>query len=438
MEENMNDSTAELYEITYEYGNWSGEMARCPSSELPFSHIYLPMLYFFIFFTGVSGNVFVVWVMRSKRKSRLVDTFIINLALADLVFVLTLPLWALTAAQHHHWAFGKALCKLSSYIISVNRFSNIFFLTGMSADRYLAVVRMLDSRYLRSSRCIRMTCGFVWVSSFILAVPSLVFRNTANLDKSTICYEDEESTLFQVLSLATLLLTFVLPMLIILYCYGSILVQLQRRSGVGSIHTKARCCHSVKMVFSIILAFVISWLPFNMFKSFLIVSQLWEMELSCEVQGFLARGLILSSCLAFFNSCANPAIYLLLDQHFRSRARMLCHGCVREPHGHVLSPSSFSDSTSWLSFPRSRSRAVRDTHTFTALQCFSSLLDPLEGIIKKTKTEVQGVAFSPRRLRDPTRTRCLTRLSHASLRTAETSSRAFALQGILKASDTSV
>ncbi|KPP58538.1 putative G-protein coupled receptor 25 [Scleropages formosus] len=377
MEERVNDSTTNVYDYGYAMDENMSEtdlrdVLRCPSTNLPFSHIYLPMLYFFMFFIGVSGNIFVIWVMCTKRKSsRLVDTFVINLALADLVFVLTLPLWAVSAAQKHNWAFGEGMCKLSSYIIAVNRFSNIFFLTCMGIDRYLAVVRMLDSRYLRRSQCIQITCGVVWVSSFTLATPSLVFRKTTQVGEATFCLEDEESILFQVLSLVTLFLTFVLPISIILFCYGSILIQLQHHNGVGGARTEDRRRHSVKMVFTIIVAFVVSWLPFNFFKSVLITSQLQEMELSCRVAAFLARGLILSSSLAFLNSCANPVIYMLLDHHFKHSARILCYGCMSEQQGHVLSfpsPSSFSDSISWLTFPRSRSRSVsKSSHLGTTV-----------------------------------------------------------------------
>lgn len=104
----------------------------CIVSHLRGSHIFLPILYYLIFFIGILGNLFVIIVVGSKGRKggRLVDTFVVNLAMADLVFVLTLPLWAISTSQGGVWDFGYGgdlLCKLSSYIIAVNRFSNIFF-----------------------------------------------------------------------------------------------------------------------------------------------------------------------------------------------------------------------------------------------------------------------------------------------------------------------
>ncbi|XP_036388225.1 probable G-protein coupled receptor 25 [Megalops cyprinoides] len=332
------------------YGDLLDLVEECLSTYLPYSDIYLPSLYFLIFFAGVLGNLFVIVVICGKRKGgRLVDTFVVNLALADLVFVCTLPLWAVSASRGHRWDFGDALCKLSSYIIAVNRFSNIFFLTCMSVDRYLAVVRMLDSRFLRSSRCVRLTCGAVWVLSFALGTPSLVFRGAVSQGgNDTLCLEDSVDPIFQSLSLASLFLAFIIPVLVIVFCYGSILAQLRRPSGLANPRGEVRRRHSLKIVFTIIAAFVVSWLPFNIFKTILTGSRLRGVGLSCGEESLLARGLILSSCLAFFNSCANPAIYLFLDHHFRHRAYAVCLGCVgrRGPLRARVASTSFSFGTS--------------------------------------------------------------------------------------------
>ncbi|XP_041815466.1 probable G-protein coupled receptor 25 [Chelmon rostratus] len=309
----------------------------CPRSHLHGSNIFLPILYYIIFFTGFFGNLFVISVVgiNGRRGGRLVDTFVVNLALADLVFVLTLPLWAISASQNGYWDFGRTgdlLCKLSSYIIAVNRFSNIFFLTCMSVDRYLAVVKLMDSRYLRSSRCIRATCAAVWLSSLVLGIPSLLYRRVELFGDGLSCVEDNNSSFFLGLSMTMALLTFVLPVLIIVLCYGTIILHLNKHCvAAANPRAEARRRHSLKMVLSIIVAFVVSWLPFNIFKVIVIGSQLLNVDLSCEAQSWQRNGLIISCCLAFLNSCVNPAIYFFLDHHFRRRAEILYKTCMGKP-----------------------------------------------------------------------------------------------------------
>ncbi|KAM6980775.1 putative G-protein coupled receptor 25 [Aplochiton taeniatus] len=330
-------------------------VSECSSSNLPFSHIYLPIFYFLMFFTGFLGNLFVIVVVgrRGKRRGRLVDTFVVNLALADLVFVLTLPLWAISANQLGHWNFGNLLCKISSYIIAVNRFSNVFFLTCMSIDRYLAVVRLMDSRFLRSSQCVRLTCAVVWLISLALGAPALVHRNVQMHNNEPICLDDEQSSILLGLSLTTVFLTFILPVLIILICYCSILTRLQKHGvSASNPRTEARRRHSFKMVFTIIMAFVVSWLPFNVFKIILISYPLSKADLSCYHQTILSHGLILSCCLAFLNSCVNPCIYYFLDHHFRHQAENLWLSCIDKNRGHPSynSSTSFSNNSTLESF----------------------------------------------------------------------------------------
>lgn len=321
----------------YYYNIYNNNTEDCSSSYLPGSNIFLPLLYCTIFITGFVGNLFVISVtgINGSRGGRLVDTFVVNLALADLIFVLSLPLWAISAIQNGNWNFGPAgdlLCKLSSYIIAVNRFSNIFFLTCMSVDRYLAVVKPMDSRYLRSSRCIRATCGAVWLISLVLGIPSLVYRRVEEIEDGldgSFCVEENNSSFFLGLSLTMALLTFIFPLLIIVLCYGTIIIHLNKHCVVaGNPRTEARRRHSLKMVLSIIVVFVVSWLPFNIFKFMIIVSKLSNVELSCNVASWVREGLRISCALAFLNSCVNPAIYFFLDNHFRRRAVLLFKTCT--------------------------------------------------------------------------------------------------------------
>ncbi|XP_073681596.1 probable G-protein coupled receptor 25 [Garra rufa] len=341
--------SAHVFPLNYtdEYDYYTLHDTTVDRAFLPMSNIYIPVLYIIMFLTGFSGNLFVIVVIgkRRKKNKRLVDIFVMNLALADLVFVFTLPLWA-ASAYYEEWPFGEASCKISSFIIAVNRFSNIFFLTCMSVDRYLAVVRLMDSQFLRSSNCAQITCAVVWIISFFLGIPSLVYRQ---LIDDTVCSEDSKSPFVQGMNLLTIFLTFLLPVLILCLCYGSILVNLRRHcQTAANSRAEARRRHSVKIVFAIIAAFLISWLPFNLFKSIQVIGLIRTGDLSDETRVTVLKGLTLSCCLAFLNSCINPAIYFFLDQHFRRRALILCFSCVGQGdvnHSYISS-NSLSNGTS--------------------------------------------------------------------------------------------
>lgn len=298
----------------------------CPDPGLPGASVILPLVYALIFLVGVVGNVLVVAVVGGGRRP--VDTFVVNLALADLVFVFTLPLWAASAASGDRWGFGNLLCKLSSFVIAVNRFSNISFLTCMSVDRYLVVVRLLDSRYLGRDRCVRAACAAIWAVSLALGTPYLVYRRVELVGGEPSCVEDSGSRFFLGLGLLLVLLTFVVPAATISVCYGSIIARLSRHRGPRG---GARLRHSVKMVASVVVAFLASWLPYNVFKVLETAERLTGEGGGCGGAAWRAGGLRVSCCLAFANSCANPAIYFWLDRHFRRRAEVVLRACAGGP-----------------------------------------------------------------------------------------------------------
>ncbi|NWX22233.1 GPR25 protein, partial [Aegotheles bennettii] len=126
--------------------------------EVFFTTIFIPILYSFIFLLGLTGNLFVIVLLAKKGGGkRVVDTFVLNLAVADVIFVCTLPLWVAAGARGNRWPLGEGLCKVSSYAIAVNRCSSILFLTALSVERYLVIRKVLDTKMTGSQGHVRVT-----------------------------------------------------------------------------------------------------------------------------------------------------------------------------------------------------------------------------------------------------------------------------------------
>ncbi|NXE54101.1 GPR25 protein, partial [Casuarius casuarius] len=145
----------------YDYPAWANATEteeRFSRWELSYTTIFIPILYSFIFLLGFVGNLFVIVLMAKKRgNKRMVDTFVLNLAVADMIFVCTLPFWVVAGACGNRWQLGEGLCKLSSYAITVNRCSSILFLTALSVERYLVIKKVLDTKTTGSKKHIFVT-----------------------------------------------------------------------------------------------------------------------------------------------------------------------------------------------------------------------------------------------------------------------------------------
>ncbi|CAJ1068004.1 apelin receptor A [Xyrichtys novacula] len=318
------ETTTGEYVDNYEY--YDDNETACDFSEWEPSYSLIPVLYMLIFILGLSGNgvvIFTVW--RSKSKRRAADVYIGNLALADLTFVVTLPLWAVYTALGYHWPFGVALCKISSYVVLVN-----------------------ISR-LRSRGTMLASLGAIWFLSGLLAVPTLLFRTTVNdqnsnrttcaMDFSLVTMNQRHEYLWIVgLSLSSSALGFLLPFLAmtIFYCFIGCTVTRHFNNLRKEDQKKKRL---LKIITTLVVVFAICWTPFHVLKSMDALSYLNLAPSSCGFLRFLLLAHPYATCLAYVNSCLNPFLYAFFDLRFRSQCLCLLN-LKKAMHGQMSSMSS--------------------------------------------------------------------------------------------------
>uniref|UniRef100_G1NNE2 G-protein coupled receptor 15 n=1 Tax=Meleagris gallopavo TaxID=9103 RepID=G1NNE2_MELGA len=251
--------------VTFNYDDYYYEDS-CQYEQLQHMTAFLPILYAAVFLVGILGNsILIIALVFKRRVQRLIDIFIINLAASDFIFLITLPFWVDKEASDGIWRVGSFLCKASSYIISVNMYCSILLLTCMSADRYLAIMYPSIARRVRTRSYSSGLCLCVWLLSCCLGMPTLLSRELNERYGKMYCTDKDVTKSKQITSLMILILAFFFPLLSILTFYCSITKRLcvhYQRSGK---HDK-KLRKSIKIVFIVVAAFVISWVPFNLFK----------------------------------------------------------------------------------------------------------------------------------------------------------------------------
>lgn len=98
-----------------------GEGDICDLNEgMRFEAMFIPVLYSVAFVVGVLGNGLLLGVLlRSRKTWSVADTFILHLGVADVLLLVTLPLWAAQARQASGWNFGTTLCKITGAVFTV-------------------------------------------------------------------------------------------------------------------------------------------------------------------------------------------------------------------------------------------------------------------------------------------------------------------------------
>lgn len=106
------------YNYDYNEGtNCCGEVCDQHTS-MHFEALFIPILYSIAFVLGLMGNGLVMVVLCQKRRTwSVTDVFVLHLSVADMLLLLTMPLWAVDAVSG--WSFGTGFCKLSGALFKV-------------------------------------------------------------------------------------------------------------------------------------------------------------------------------------------------------------------------------------------------------------------------------------------------------------------------------
>lgn len=300
------------------------------------AHIYF---YSFICGCGLLGNALVIitYVFYKKTKT-MTDVYLFNVSVADLLFVVALPFIAYN--EQHGWPMGAAACKGLRAAYSVNLYSCMLLLACISFDRYVAIVqarRYFGAEPVRIRRCGCLVCAVVWGAAAALSVPTLAFVDLVQEEDLrlgdeegagtvTTCQlvfqEDNEAKLMKVL-VPSLQITFgfLLPLLVMIVCYCSVLRVLLRAQSSG--RHKA-----IRVVLAVVVVFILCHLPYNVVLTHHTLS-LFKQR-SCEAEQAMLLARTVSRGVAYLHCCLNPVLYAFVGVKFRGHFRQIVVdlGCV--------------------------------------------------------------------------------------------------------------
>lgn len=213
------------------------------------------VILFIVFFASISSNLIVIYHGLTKKTLRTVmNCFILNLAVADVTFALTIPFVAIIRATKK-WIFGEFLCKAVTCMDLMCSTILIWSLTVIGIDRYRCIV-LAPMRPQCKKYQVLIIIAIVWIVPLFLFIPLVmnfqVFDgsltpNGTSSEEYTVCSmvfqrRETEDHVPPAYGIVIILFNSVVPMAILSYTYFKIFKKLKETPSSRNLR-----CYSSKM-----------------------------------------------------------------------------------------------------------------------------------------------------------------------------------------------
>ncbi|XP_076621303.1 allatostatin A receptor 1 [Colletes latitarsis] len=296
--------------------------------------VVVPIFFGMIGILGFVGNCLVVTVVAANPGMRsTTNILIINLAVADLLFVIFCIPFTATDFVLPFWPFGNIWCKIVQYLIIVTAYASVYTLVLMSLDRYLAVVHPVTSRSWRTENHAILAICIAWAMIFTISTPALIVHGEdmdgTSSENLTACriLPQYDWPFFQI---SFFLMSYLLPLMLICFFYICMLVRLWRAARVSAESRRGRR-RVTRLVLVVVGVFAFCWCPIQVI---LVTKSLTVYPLTTAT--IMVQ--IASHILAYTNSCVNPILYAFLSDSFRKAFRKIIYCKPRPDQNRQLGP----------------------------------------------------------------------------------------------------
>ncbi|XP_023275616.1 chemokine-like receptor 1 isoform X1 [Seriola lalandi dorsalis] len=298
------------------------------------------VIYSVIFLVGTMGNGLVIYVTGCRMKKTVNSIWFLNLALADFLFTAFLLFMIISVSQDYQWHFGHFMCKLNNFVGVVNMFASVFLLMAISLDRCLSIWVVVWAQNKRTTRKAQIITAVIWVAAVVCSIPYATFRGLRKANGKTYCTSISESPKL-ILTTFRFVMGFFIPFLVICISYVAIGIRARRLN-------RTRTRRSRRIIFSIVLAFFICWLPFHVVHFIEL-----KMQTNPKLIDIVKTLGPIALCLAFMNSCLNPILYVFMCDEFQKKLKqsicVVLESALAEDRLSLMSSRSLSSHLSRIS-----------------------------------------------------------------------------------------
>jgi allatostatin receptor len=267
------------------------------------------------------------------KMQTLTNLLLLNLAVADLLFVLICPPFTAYEFAMLSWPFagllGKVLCKMMHYLLNVTAYVTIYTLVLIAALRYMTIVHSVATVRYRTKCVLGSLIIALWVVMMAANSPILwsyeVHINTYGWPDCENYRVDSGQRLYATF----FVFAYLLPLTIIALLSIRIYVHINQLSSIEVPSHPGHKQHANKLLITVVVTFAILWFPIHIH---LLMAYFGEVP---TTDFYLVLGVIFYF-LAYSNSWVNPIIYNFTCKDFRKSFKDALSCICRRETGCIL------------------------------------------------------------------------------------------------------
>jgi len=305
--------------------------------DVEFYQLYQVPVYVLPFIFGTITNVILLIIIICNKDMRTVpNMYIINLAISN-IFHLTVFFSAAFANRiSKTWLHGEFMCRFFPFCRRMSVGLSAYSLIVFIIQRYGVSMNIFQVRFSSQATwrvSVATICG-VWIVAVLFAVPSGISKY--------LCEEillPKHITYHKLVVIFELLVSFVLPLCVVAFCYVMTvrhLVESYRHLSEGEQNPQLNTRrNTTKIVLGLAVLFVISYMPYHVFWTYFVWTEGEEYFVLSFIDSHLhwnnkSRYIyLISTCFLLINSCLNPVALFCTSSPFRQHLKRYLTCCCK-------------------------------------------------------------------------------------------------------------
>ena len=291
---------------------------------------------FLVCFVGIVGNIcLLIVIMYNRRLQNAANILIINVTLTDLLYIFSnAPFYMKHELGKPCWLNGLVACQMRHYVPQLAQGVCIFSLAALSRERYVAIVKGMESRITRSLRRTILIASVAWLFGIVIASPVLFLTSISAYGIQCV-YLPMRVPTSEAYVMILFLFVYLLPMSFIAvhYCliarslYRSAVNALARNSkaSMDQMRSRRRLAHVVLVM---TVFFGVFWFPHYAYTLWFMYTK--NTRFIEENRPAVRYFRYVDYYMALANSCLDPwIVFIMSSVHYNTlkqlRARVGCH-----------------------------------------------------------------------------------------------------------------